>query len=775
MNPSPAKARTTTPGDATWDPAREAPEGARNELSPARIPVASRIALLAIAALPLVGSFLSGPNAWGFNHLAYLPRVVGLLWIFGFLLLVWPRAADVIGSALAARGAGRWLTSPVWTVAVAMGAAGLFALLRERSFFMGDGYLIGELVDRGVPFRAFDNMDYWLHFQIWKLLGEGKFNSFTLYRIGSVVAGFLAVLLLAPLARRLPWEDWRKVAWLVLVGATGPALLFFGYVESYTYLYVCMTAFLLTGVLAFSGRISLVWPGVFFGLALAFHLTALFSAPALLFLLLRAPAPSRGRAFLQLAAPVLVLFGISVALHFATGYDAQWFRKEFMESKNAKSIWIPFDTARGLFSFYHWKDHLNLSLITAPACLVWVLSRWRACRARIGDPRVGFLLVQMAGVVVFSLLLDRKLGGARDWDLFAAHAGGLLLLCALLLPDRVGRNALESDDGAAGAGSAKGATPSRGAAPAPGAAVGLVVGASLLCSASWVVLEHWEEKSIARFVDVAADFPAFARAYAYEEVGKYYRKAEDLPRAEEMYERCIEAYPKNPRFRVLLGSIYFVRAKLDDAEREYRAALEIDPDHRMANEMMGNLLVARAQSGPAPEAKGLFDQAANVYFRLTELEPRNAKYWQAACGSSLRAGRSVDAARAAEQALKLDPNLPLRFELATALMGQGKFAEAVPAFRDAIRSRDAAERARVGLAVCLTAKATDELRALGHAEGATMAEIEEQVRLIRATNANLDEANEIETRLALLRRGMDPDDPRLARAVRPLLPPSVPR
>jgi len=174
---------------------------------PLLLPILLTLPLVFLAA----GRFLPGPYAWGFNHLAYLPG-----WVFG----IWLAAALLLGTLLLPsvqratcdRLAGvlpRFLFERCWVPwALSAIAGGLFFLLRERSFFMGDGYLVGELVDRGVQFRAFDSLDYLLHFQVYQRLGQGgaRFSSFDLYRGSAILAGMLAVATWLRLAGRLSWS-----------------------------------------------------------------------------------------------------------------------------------------------------------------------------------------------------------------------------------------------------------------------------------------------------------------------------------------------------------------------------------------------------------------------------------------------------------------------------------------------------------------------------------------------------------------------------------------
>lgn len=698
--------------------------------------------LVALGFLPLLGFFLIGPGAWGFNHLAYLPRGFLVLSALGALLLSWGRVQEWL-SALLSGPLSELFFGPLWKrLLFVAGMGALFVLLRERSFFMGDGYLVGELVDRGVKFRAFDNMDYLLHEQLHHALKQSRpIDSFTLYRVGAVITGVIGLSVLLPLAGRLPWERWRRALWVGLFLATGPVVLFFGYVESYANLYVCLTAFLLSGVLAAQGRGRLWMASVWFGLAIAFHLTALFSAPALLFLALRTPGLSAPRRWLEAALPALLIFALSVVLHLAAGYDSEWFRKEFIDSKNAKSIWIPFlEPQRGFLSVYHWKDLLNLALILAPAALLVFLTRLRWLRAQVRRPEVGFLALQIASVLVFILLIDRKLGGARDWDLFSAHTGGLLLLASLAFP-ATGADAPGTAD-----------RPAR----APRTA-GLFWGVSTLVVLPWILLLHFEERSIARFVDVAGDFPNFARAYAYEEVGKYYRKGGDLPRAEEMYERCVEAYPKNPRFLLLLGSVYYSQKKLDDAERLYRQALSINPEHKVGVEMIGKVLYAKAETmtrGPARDA--LYAESTDAFARLVRMTPRNPDFWNCYGSSALLCDRLEEAVTAFQQALDLDPRQRVMHGLGTAYLGLGRLSEAADAFRQAVVRGESNLATQMGLVMALVGRADEEVRTGRRPDPALLDEAARALEPLRQRNPGEPTAAEFARRIELLRQGIAP-------------------
>jgi tetratricopeptide (TPR) repeat protein len=701
-----------------------------------------------------LGRFLPGPPAWGFNHLFYLPSFLTPLWALAAVVVFWPavqrRALDLLRESiprfLFERRAGRWLLPLI--------GGALFFLLRERSFFMGDGYLIGELADRGVHFRAFDSLDYLLHLQALNFLRStgSKLSSFDVYRLASMVAGLLATMSLPLLIRRLDWAPWRKAALLALLFCQGPAALYFGYVESYSYLFLFLTCFMISGLLVLDGRGALWVASIFYGLALAFHLTAVFTGPALLFLALRAPVRPAVKRWLQAVVPPAALFALAVALHLAEGYNAFWFRKEFLESKNSQSLWIPLTGSYGLLSLRTWKDFVNLALITAPVCLMVAASQWRRIRARCREPQVLFLGVQIAVVGVFGLLVDRKLGGARDWDLLAAHVSGLVLLAAMFLPARTvagapteARPEPPAATKPAGTKPVKpGIRPKTPPAPAerPAPVVAAVLGTAFLLAAPWVLLLHLEPRSIDRFVAVAADFPNFARAYSYEEVGKYYRKAEDMTRARLMYEKCVQSYPGNPRFRVLLGSIYFMSQQYDKAEGEYLAAVARDSTYTMAMEMLGK--VALERKDPA---------GALVWFRrLVRLKPLEASGWDMLGYAASRARLPDEAVRAYVQAMALDPRINDYHDLGVSLLSMQRYQDAAVAFRRCLDRGETRAATHLGLAWSLTEAAADEARAGRKPPAATLDEAEAQIRILAESDSCLTDANDLSRKLQLLRQ-----------------------
>jgi tetratricopeptide (TPR) repeat protein len=579
------------------------------------------IGLLALGLLPIVGRFLPPTLAWGFHHAAYLP-----VWAWACLLVAWAllllppfhRAVDRIGCSTLCP----WLfgTSVIRPLLAAALFTAVFVLLRNPVHFLGDGVLVGELVGRGAPFRAHDAMDYLLHVQIHKALGNVGNNaaSFRLYAIGSWIAGFFAVLLALALLRhsRLPQASKGLVFALWILSA--PTLLYCGYVESYGFVSVAMLGFLWSGAMAQRGEAPPWLPGLLYGTALFFHSTALIGLPAFLWLAFF-PGPdgiSRKNWTLRVLAPAVVMPVLALLSHAAAGYSEAWFNKEFRQSQNMQQLLVTLGGSHGLLSFLYWKDLANWLLLVLPVSGWLVLARSASLvRSRFRQPDIAFLLIQCGAFLIAFLLLDRKIGAARDWDLLTPQIAGFAWLAARL----------------AEAGSREGEQ--TGFLPSVRVAAPWV---ALLFVVPWLAVNASTERSILRFDEIRTDFPRRQRAYAAEELGKYHRDNGDYKRSLGYYEESVETYPRNARTRVLLGTNYLMLERIEDAIAQYDTALAIDPDFTLALDMKGKIALAHKN----------YAAALPLYREFATRQPANPDAWSGLGSSSFALGQYEQALRA---------------------------------------------------------------------------------------------------------------------------------
>ena len=621
------------------------------------------LGLILLGLLPVVGRFASPTLAWGFHLTGYLPPAAWLVSIAGWGLLFvrpWRRLIehllyDRLGGALFGPSAKRaWL--PALGLAAVAGAA--FWLLSTPTHLLGDGVLVGEMVGKGAKFRALDGMDFLLHRLAREAIAPvGDMEAaYRLYAWGSHLAGLLGVLAAIFLLRRSRLAVPARVLLLMLWLISASTLLYCGYVESYGFLSVALLGFLWSGAMAQRGEVPSWLPGVCFGCALFLHSTALLALPALVWLAVR-PGPAkiaRGRWALGLLAPAIVLPLAAVLAHVALGYDAGWLRRDFPVSSNQHSVLVALGGDHGLLSAVHWKDLANWVLLVVPVPAWLILRRIRGLRRRAREPEWMFLLVQAVCFGIAFVLLDRKLGGARDWDLFAPHVAGLGWIAVRLWePDIIAR-------GRAG--------------PWPGLRFA-APWVAFLIAWPWFAVNASTDASLRRFTEIRADFAPYQRAYATQDLAKYYRERGDLGHSALLYEETVRTFPHNARFRALLGTTYISLGRIDEAQQQFDEALWIDPGQWVVFDMRAKLALRRGDDATA----------LGLYRRQTRLNPDKPEVWEGLGYAAVRT-RNFEEARSAflrAGALVDDPQYDYYAGIACASLG--RWDEAVGLFQRSVR------------------------------------------------------------------------------------------
>jgi len=647
-----------------------------------------RILCTALLGLQGLGAFLPGPWLWGASHLAYAPAPARLLVPLAGMLLLWTPAGEGFGRWLARRFAPAFFARG-WLCLGAAPLAGAIAFwsLRCRSHLLGDGWLLGELVHLRVPFHGFGVVAYHLHERLYRALAwETEAQAFLLFALLSVLAGCLYLIVAAWGARRASADPGER-AWLYLLLVwCAPLQLFFGYVEVYALLAVGWTLFAL--LLAREGGAGRRAAAIALGAALALHLNALFAAPVLLLAALlpeeQEPAGIIRRTA-EIAWPPAAGLLAGVGLLLLGGYGPDWFRLDFLQRAPGAAILRGIGGGEGWLRARHLKDLVNLLLLLAPVPLA-LIAAGCAARRRAGTRLARGEIVLLAGslwLILLMLLLHLRLGVVRDWDLFAPSAV-LFTLAAF----RLWRG--------------------RAQARERHRLIGWSAVTAVLLSAPWFWLNAGETRSLRRFEDGIADLPRFARAYAFEEVGKYHRKAGRGEEAEAAYRRCVEIFPGNPRFRGALGALLFHAGELTGAERELREAARdttaaeapflLAMIHAEWGDFAAALEWARRTSaspresaraaalhGAMAEELGLPEEAIAAYRRAASRDPRRADLLERAGALALDAGDPVLAEGLFRAALSRDPRL------------EGATAGLLIAGRERLRSDPGAAAGEAGL------------------------------------------------------------------------------
>lgn len=173
---------------------------------------------------------------------------------------------------------------------------------------------------------------------------------------------------------------------------------------------------------------------------------------------------------------------------------------------------------------------------------------------------------------------------------------------------------------------------------------------------------------------VAADLPGSARAHfnygaALQQIGR-------LDEAEKEYNAALRVDPNYTKVHVNMALVLMSKSKLDEAKKYYERAIQLDPH---AGEVHSGYAYLLERLGRADEARAEYENAIR-------LSPKTARLFYA-YGAFLDKGGELDAAITQYQrALDVDPNLAdAHSELAMALLTKGDSQKAEAHYLEAAR------------------------------------------------------------------------------------------
>jgi tetratricopeptide (TPR) repeat protein len=160
------------------------------------------------------------------------------------------------------------------------------------------------------------------------------------------------------------------------------------------------------------------------------------------------------------------------------------------------------------------------------------------------------------------------------------------------------------------------------------------------------------------------------------EIGFFYVQIEAPFEAVRVLEKAVALAPDNHRAHNSLGTAYLINLRADDAENEFRRALDINPKDEFANLNLANLA----------RANGNHEMAVRFYRKQLELRPEDNEAHAGIAISLLALGRDEEAEEAINQARRLAP-ADYRFltQLAYYYTSRRKPALARPLVEQAVR------------------------------------------------------------------------------------------
>jgi len=596
----------------------------------------------------LVASYFPQERLWGVNLLYYLPPVWRWILVICGLLILIPPINKVVGnflSDLAHRIANgfRKINKYYKYAFLSLIAGLLFWAFKVKTFLLGDSFLRARGIDLGEKLSFTAPLDFFVHVKVAKLL---SWDAFQTYAVISALSGVMFVFLVLLLGDLIGKDRKEKVLIFFVIITMGASQLFFGYVESYTLVYVAMVIYILFSLSYLMNKDGLMLPVLSFLLTLSLHLSALTLLPSLLYLIFSKEArktqwrKKKGK-FFKLSLSIGIVLVVAVGLFLLQSYNPKG---------QGLGSYLIFPLGEGesfysLFSFPHLLDLINHQLLVSPVGILILLTSILFFSKRINfkESVVGFLLVVSVCSLGYAFWVDPKLGYPRDWDLFAFTGLGYTLLglyIFLKYGREIKRDILRYISFS-------------------------LLFTSLISTVSWIYVNATEKKAVERFEHLL-NLDEERSAHGHETLAIYYDKRKDWQKEIEQWKKAI-ALTNNVRYHNNLAAVYYSQQRYDLALKELKRSLEVDSTYDYTHFGLGEILIRMGR-----------DQEAIVEFlKAIKLKPNKMEYYSSLGAHLVSLERYQEAVKILEQGLKVNPGYyPIYRDLGYTYFNSGDFARA---------------------------------------------------------------------------------------------------
>lgn len=346
-------------------------------------------------------------DVWGVSFLTIIPQSLMIALVILAAAFIWGSLFIKSGTAISFGDSCNNKKTNIYLTATSLLLAIVFVVLRSQNHLLGDGYTVLANVanpDLMLPTEPLTILATRLIYQI-------TGNTELAFVILGISAGLLLLCIAYLYSRELTESSSLRAAGVLLFAGIGQIQFFFGYAENYTLMTASLAAFIYFGYMYAAENRRLLPALALFIIAGLFHLSAWFLLPGMLFLLLLKFL--RSRKIMYAMAPVLTL-GAAVALAVI-----------FYGKYQGEQVFVPLKATAinpySLFSGRHLSDLGNLLLLAAPMPLIALLACLPKAREVLTQPRSGFIFLLLCTVsgLVFSVMIDPKMGAVRDWDLLS--------------------------------------------------------------------------------------------------------------------------------------------------------------------------------------------------------------------------------------------------------------------------------------------------------------------------------------------------------------------
>jgi tetratricopeptide (TPR) repeat protein len=396
---------------------------------------------LILALLYYLPGLIPIQSLWGINHLQYFSPLIKIG--FGMLLIVscFPITTEMafkIFDKLAAIF-NRTSRSCRLVMIVAISIS-IFYLLRVHIHSLGDGYQRAYQIGKGYYFYHTELLDFLFHALFFRFINIFSVVSPEItYSIFSMICGIFFIITVWTFKFSDSWDSKASGLIKILIIAMGGTQLFFGYVESYSLYYPAVIIYILWSVRYLEIGRGIIPISVLMTAIPFIHLTGLFLLPSFLYILYNHYQRNRSSIGIIRHLPAaIVTIGLISILSIVLW--TEWRLAKFTGSWSKSFLPLFFLSEYSILSPRHPLDILNelLLIVPASAILLWFIirGRWKgACPRSLKH----YLILIILGGILLLLMVEPKLGMARDWDLFsvpsAALGTAIILLFYKLYPN----------------------------------------------------------------------------------------------------------------------------------------------------------------------------------------------------------------------------------------------------------------------------------------------------------------------------------------------------
>lgn len=604
--------------------------------------VVLQVCAWAAVVLSALGWAMPDARLWAVHGFAYLPLPLSIVMSAGALVFLTPPGARIFSwiSSKEYRQASPWVFALI--------ALALFLTFSVKGELLGDGVLctsrlshVGEMQTIGykvTPGRFISQKEpgeliaheatFLIVSAIWgpeRAIARGadaqkehnerleKFRALaaTTYRVLSSLAGALAVFVLIRFARSSRFILSRSRFWLALL-SSGAWLIFFGYVENYSWVSLFMLLCLTSGARAAEqGKSFPTFAVLWFVISVLFHFVAIVLLPAVIYLTWTMKTRRNDKPPISLWKWMLGFAILGIA-----GY--LWVKgwKGWISVMPLLPQWSKDGYA--FFTWKHFADLGNLLIWSALLSIPLLTIREQSDKSAGKSLASNFLLLASLCGGLFALVFSPNLGMARDWDIVSVALWPLALFAAIKI-----------------------ASLDLSLAQAH-AALGALLAILLLILVPSVLVQANEQSAVIRFRDLLA-LDRSRSAYGWENLASYYQRKENLAERITAWREAVTV-ERNPRYLVNLATALKLADRIDEADT---VAIAAAAKNKEFAPQLFYFSALQAKRGRLDRSRALVDTAValNPEIRLG----KEMKLWAAQAWEVDSIARTGDVAAARER------------------------------------------------------------------------------------------------------------------------------